>query len=85
MTVENLHLRLAGADNPEELVEGVRDAMRRGYTDDEIASIVGPEMLAVVKGLIVEGGCNGLCLTGSDVGVPSACIAYAHPSCPEHG
>lgn len=32
-----------------------------------------------------EDGCNGMCLTGSDVGVPSAAIAYAHPDCPEHG
>ena len=29
--------------------------------------------------------CNGLCLTGFDVGVPSSGIAYAHPCCPEHG
>ncbi len=85
MTVENLRLRLAGADSPDELIEGVRDAMRRDYTDDEIASIVGPETLDAVKALIADGGCNGLCLTGSDVGVPSAEIAYAHPACPEHG
>lgn len=29
--------------------------------------------------------CNGLCLTGYDIGLPSAAIAYAHPDCPEHG
>lgn len=28
--------------------------------------------------------CNGLCVTGSDVGVPSAAIAYAHPACQLH-
>jgi hypothetical protein len=25
-----------------------------------------------------------MCLTGSDVGVPSAEIAYPHPGCPKH-
>lgn len=29
--------------------------------------------------------CNGICMTGHDVGVPSAEIAYAHPDCPMHG
>ncbi len=29
--------------------------------------------------------CNGMCLTGSDVGVPYSGIAYPHPDCPEHG
>lgn len=29
--------------------------------------------------------CDGLCLTGSDIGVPSALIAYPHPGCPLHG
>lgn len=28
--------------------------------------------------------CDGMCLTGSDVGVPSAEIAYPHPGCPLH-
>lgn len=29
--------------------------------------------------------CNGLCLDSGDVGVPGYGIAYAHPTCPEHG
>lgn len=29
--------------------------------------------------------CNGMCLTGGDVGVPFEGIAYPHPDCPEHG
>lgn len=29
--------------------------------------------------------CNGICLTGSDIGLPSNEVAYAHPNCPEHG
>ena len=29
--------------------------------------------------------CNGMCLTGSDIGIPSSQVAYAHPHCPEHG
>jgi len=29
--------------------------------------------------------CSGICLTGSEVGVPSIQIAYAHPDCPLHG
>lgn len=29
--------------------------------------------------------CNGLCLTGYDIGIPSGQIAYAHPECDEHG
>lgn len=29
--------------------------------------------------------CNGICLTGSDIGVPSAEIAYPHPECEAHG
>lgn len=28
--------------------------------------------------------CCGVCLTGSDLGVPSAKIAYAYPGCPLH-
>lgn len=28
--------------------------------------------------------CNGLCLTGTDVGVPAAEIAYIHPDCELH-
>ncbi len=28
--------------------------------------------------------CLGICLTGSDIGIPSAAIAYAHPDCPAH-
>lgn len=29
--------------------------------------------------------CSGICLTGSDVGIPSAAISYPHPDCPLHG
>lgn len=29
--------------------------------------------------------CDGICLTGSDVGIPSNEIAYPHPDCPAHG
>jgi hypothetical protein len=31
--------------------------------------------------------CNGMCMTGADVGVPEYghLIAYAHPDCPIHG
>lgn len=29
--------------------------------------------------------CNGICLTGADVGVPYSGIAYAHPDCDLHG
>ena len=29
--------------------------------------------------------CNGICLTGSDIGLGGSGIAYAHPTCPEHG
>ena len=30
--------------------------------------------------------CNGICLSGADIGVPEyGGIAYAHPDCPEHG
>lgn len=35
-----------------------------------------------------EIGCNGICLTPADLGLPqysSVGIAYAHPDCPEHG
>ena len=32
-----------------------------------------------------ETPCNGICLTGSDIGIPSSQIAYAHPTCPAHG
>lgn len=28
--------------------------------------------------------CNGLCMTGNDIGVPSNEIAYPHPECPKH-
>ena len=28
--------------------------------------------------------CIGICLTGYDVGVPSAKVAYGHPDCPVH-
>lgn len=30
-------------------------------------------------------GCNGLCLTGYDIGIPSGAIAAAHPECDLHG
>lgn len=30
--------------------------------------------------------CDGLCVTGADVGVPEySGVAYAHPGCPLHG
>lgn len=32
-----------------------------------------------------EPECNGICLYGSDLGVPSSGVAYAHPECPAHG
>ena len=32
----------------------------------------------------VDAECDGMCLTGSDIGVPSAKIAYPHPGCPLH-
>lgn len=32
-----------------------------------------------------EPECNGICLYGSDLGVPSSGVAYAHPDCPVHG
>lgn len=33
-----------------------------------------------------EPECNGICLSGADLGVPEyGGIAYAHPDCPEHG
>jgi len=33
-----------------------------------------------------EEECNGICLSGADLGVPEyGGIAYAHPDCPEHG
>ncbi|HEY9411097.1 MAG TPA: hypothetical protein VIP77_16070 [Jiangellaceae bacterium] len=28
--------------------------------------------------------CDGLCVYGADIGVPSAGVAYAHPGCPLH-
>lgn len=34
-------------------------------------------------------GCNGICLTPADLGLPEysgpGAVAYAHPDCPEHG
>lgn len=32
-----------------------------------------------------EPRCNGICMTGYDVGVPYNGIAYAHPECELHG
>ena len=32
-----------------------------------------------------EKPCNGICLTGYDIGLPSSEVAYAHPTCPAHG
>jgi hypothetical protein len=29
--------------------------------------------------------CNGICLTGYDIGVPYSGIAYPHPDCELHG
>jgi len=35
---------------------------------------------------MTEEECNGICLSGADLGVPEySGIAYAHPDCPEHG
>lgn len=31
-----------------------------------------------------EPECDGLCLTGADIGVPGPGVAYAHPGCPAH-
>ena len=31
-----------------------------------------------------EPHCDGLCVTGTDVGIPSAGVAYPHPGCPLH-
>ena len=28
--------------------------------------------------------CNGICLTGADIGVPATEVAYAHPDCELH-
>lgn len=28
--------------------------------------------------------CDGLCVTGSDIGIPSNEVAYPHPGCPVH-
>jgi hypothetical protein len=46
----------------------------------------------VIIGALTEGSrvfdqpqCNGICLFGSDIGVPSDAIAYAHPDCELHG
>ena len=33
---------------------------------------------------MTEPECDGLCVTGADIGVPSAGVAYAHPGCPLH-
>lgn len=87
MTIQNLRYRLAraNAEGPTELVEAIRDALRRGYTEGDIDAVVGPTIRTVAQGLIRAGECNGLCLTGSDVGVPSVEFAYPHPDCPEHG
>lgn len=29
--------------------------------------------------------CNGICLTGGEIGFPGTGIAYAHPECELHG
>lgn len=35
---------------------------------------------------IYEPECNGICLSGADLGVPEyGGVAYPHPDCPEHG
>jgi len=31
-----------------------------------------------------ESACDGLCITGADIGIPGPGVAYPHPSCPEH-
>jgi hypothetical protein len=31
-----------------------------------------------------EAGCDGLCVTGADIGVPGYGVAYPHPGCPAH-
>jgi len=34
--------------------------------------------------MATEATCDGLCVTGADIGVPTAGVAYAHPGCPLH-
>lgn len=29
--------------------------------------------------------CNGLCMTAADISLSGDGVAYAHPTCPEHG
>lgn len=33
----------------------------------------------------MSAACNGICLTGYDIGLESSAIAYPHPTCPVHG
>jgi len=45
-----------------------------------------PEQAAPLPAFYPEVGCNGICLTPADIGLPEyGGIAYAHPDCPEHG
>ena len=32
-----------------------------------------------------EPPCDGVCLSGYDIGIPGPGIAYPHPDCPAHG
>jgi len=57
--------------------------------------LISPEEDRAGEGYCIECGahvitritpaCNGICLTGSDIGIPSDAIAAAHPDCPKHG
>ena len=33
----------------------------------------------------VQKECNGICMSGWDIGIPSSGIAHAHPDCELHG
>lgn len=54
--------------------------------------LISPEEDRAGEGYCIECGahviipvCNGICLTGSDIGIPSDSIAVAHPDCEKHG
>lgn len=87
MTIENLRQRLyiATEGGRDTLVEAVRDALRRGYTDEDIGNIIGFLNLKIIVNSIETESCNGMCITAAEVGVPEfPGIAYPHPDCPEH-
>jgi hypothetical protein len=48
-----------------------------------------PAPLPPLAGPDEEIGCNGICLTPADIGLPEysgpGVVAYGHPDCPEHG